>query len=147
MKHRQITSEPSEDRLEKFLENGRNIRKSNTDPMECTVQLKRVWRMSKENIETSRDNREKMGDALPEGVPKEVLYPYHSHPDFYSAIIPTDGISKEGYVKEVWIEVFVESVRIDNQYYTLIDPFIHDTERWIQGFKLNSGEWLVIAKS
>ena len=35
------------------------------------------------NIETIRDNREKMGDSLPEGVPKEVLYPYHSQPDFY----------------------------------------------------------------
>ncbi len=87
MGHRKIASELRKDRLEKSLENKRNIRKSNTAPMECTVQLKLVRRMSQENIETICDNREKMGDSLPEGVPKEVLYSYLSHPDFYSAII------------------------------------------------------------
>lgn len=143
MGHRKIASELSEERLEKFLENGRNLRKSKTDPMTCTVHLNRVWRMSKEYIETVRVNREKMGDFLPKSIPPEILYPYHCHRDFYSGIIPTDGISKEGYVKEVWVEVFIESVEIDNQHYALIDPFIHDTRQWIQGFKLDSAEWLL----
>lgn len=141
--HRKVAFEPSEERIERILEDGRNLRKSKTYPMRCTVQLNRVSRISKEDIEIIRINREKTGDSLPEGVPKEIQYPYRNDRDFYSAIIPTDGISKEGYVKEVWIEVFIKSVEIDNQCYDLIDPFVHNTEQWIQGFEMNSGVWLL----
>ena len=66
-------------------------------------------------------------------------YQRHWHPHY--AIIPTDGITRRGYVKEVWVEAFTKSIEIDNQHYDLIDPYlsaIHDTEQWIEGFELDN---------
>ena len=54
------------------------------------------------------------------------------------AMIPPDGISKSGYVKEVWVEYVTESVEIDNQPYDLMTPEAHDTKQRIQEFMLDS---------
>ena len=54
------------------------------------------------------------------------------------AMIPPDGISKKGYVKEVWIKYVTESVEIDNQPYDLMTPEVHDTKQRIQEFMLDS---------
>ncbi len=54
------------------------------------------------------------------------------------ALIPPGGISKKGYVKEVWVEYVAESVEIDNQSYDLMTPYIHRTKQGIQEFILAS---------
>ena len=54
------------------------------------------------------------------------------------AMIPPDGISKKGYVKEVWVEYVTESVEIDNQPYDIMTPEAHDTKQRIQEFMLDS---------
>ena len=54
------------------------------------------------------------------------------------AMIPPDGISKKGYVKEVWIEYVTESVEIDNHPYDIMTPEAHDTKQRIQEFMLDS---------
>ena len=54
------------------------------------------------------------------------------------ALIPPGGISKKGYIKEVWIECIAESVEIDNQSYDLMTPYIHSTKQRIQEFILDS---------
>ena len=137
--HRKIGSELTNEHLEELLENGRNLRKSNAYPIECRVMLNHVWKMSKKQIETINRNRKRIQHegTLPPSVPVEVINPYQSHPDFYSAIIPHDGITRAGYVKEIWIQSHTsELVEIGNQSYNIIDPYAHDTEQWIQGFIL-----------
>ena len=131
--------------LEKHLAVGRNLRKSNTYPIKCRVILNRVWKMSKEQIETINRNRKKMKQegTLPPSVPVKEWDPYQSHWDPYPAIIPRDGITKEGYVKEVWIKSYGDSIEIDNQSYTITDPYAHDSEKWIQGFMLESDVFLL----
>ena len=57
---------------------------------------------------------------------------------FHYAIIPPDGISKNGYVKEIWVEYIAESVEVDNQSYDLMTPYIHSTKQRIQEFILDS---------
>ena len=86
------------------LENGRKLRKSDAYPIHCQVQLKREWKDSKHNIETTRRNRQRMAPegTLHDSVPIEPS-PYNSKPYLYDAIIPAGGISQRGYVKEVWI--------------------------------------------
>ena len=54
------------------------------------------------------------------------------------AMIPPDGISKKGYVKEAWIEYVTESVEIDNHSYDIMTPEAHDTKQRIQEFILDS---------
>ena len=56
----------------------------------------------------------------------------------YFAIIPTDGITRKGYVKEVWVEALTKPIEIDNQHYELMDPYVHDIEQWIKGFELDN---------
>lgn len=126
MGHRKIDSELSNKHLENLLENGRNLRKSKNFPIKCRLMLNRVWKMSEAQCETIRRNT----GSLP-------IHPYQEHwyPRF--TIIPTDGITRRGYVKEVWIEVFAKSIEVDNQHYDLIDPYVHDIEQWIQGFMLD----------
>lgn len=55
------------------------------------------------------------------------------------AIIPPDGISKKGYVQEVWIEYVTESVELDNQDYDIMTPVHHSRHR-IQEFILDSDD-------
>ena len=56
-----------------------------------------------------------------------------------NVIIPSDGIDESGYVKEVWIEcidsIHFHTTEIEGCSYTIIDPVIHNGEKWIQGFK------------
>ena len=130
--------------LEKHLENGRNLRKSNTSPIKCEVKLNRVWKDSKHNIETTRHNlrrKEKEG-TLPPHISVEPSL-YNDHWQTYTAIIPAGAITSKGYVKEVWIEDYPESVTIDNQSYEIINPYVHNTEQWIQGFKLGIDVFLL----
>lgn len=54
------------------------------------------------------------------------------------AMIPPDGISEKGYIKEVWIGYVTESVDVDNQPYDLMTPEFHDTKQQIQEFMLDS---------
>ena len=137
--HRKVRHEYDNEHLEELLEEGRNLRKSN-EPITCRVVLNHVWRASKEYIETTDRNRKKAAEegTLPSEVPLEVVNPYHEHWEPYSAIIPPGGISEKGYVKEVWIEYFIDSIEIDNKSYDVIDPFVHDTTQWIQGFMLGN---------
>ena len=56
------------------------------------------------------------------------------------AMIPPDGISKKGYVKEVWVEYVPESVKVNNKLYDLIIPEAHNTKQRIQEFVLDSDD-------
>jgi hypothetical protein len=136
MGHRKIDAEFSNEYLEKKLENGHNLRKSKTYPIKCQLKLNRFWRMSEAQCETIRRNT----GSLP-------IYPYqqHWHPHF--AIIPTDGITRRGYVKEVWVEACIKPIEVDNQHYDLIDPYVHDIEQWIQGFMLDSSDSIQLLPS
>lgn len=139
--HRNVTREIDNEHLEKMLEQGRHLRNSK-EPIKCRVKLNRVWRASKEYIETTNRNRKESAEkgTLPPEVPLEVVDPYHRHWMPYFAIIPIGGITKRGYVKEVWIECQPKLIEIDNQSYELTDPFVHDTEQWIQGFMLSADD-------
>lgn len=132
--------EGNNQRLKHFLENGRNLRKSKALPKNCEIVLNRVWKMSNKQIETIQLNLNKMAQegkideyeaSLPIARDQELWKPY-------PAIIPADGISRGGYVKEVWVNAITETVEIDNQHFTIIDPFVHDSEQWIQGFTLDA---------
>ena len=126
MGHRKIDSELSNKHLEKLLKNGSNLRKSKTFPIKCRLVLNRVWKMSEAQCETIHRNT----GSLP-------IYPYQEHWYPHFAIIPTDGITRTGYVKEVWVEARIKPIEVDNQHYDLIDPYVHDSEQWIQGFMLD----------
>ena len=130
--------------LQKHLENGRNLRKSNASPIKCDMELKRVWKDSKHNIETTRRNRQRMEQegTLPPWIPVEPSH-YNNLPQTHPAIIPAGGITRAGYVKEVWIEDYPESTTIDNQSYEIINPYAHNTEQWIQGFKVGIDVFLL----
>ena len=130
--------------LEKHLENGRKLRKSNAYPINCMAKLNRVWKDSKHNIETTRRNRQRMEQegTLPPSIPIEPSH-YNEHWQTYPAIIPIGGITSKGYVKEVWIEDYPESVTIDNQSYEIINPYAHNTEQWVQGFKVGIDVFLL----
>lgn len=136
---RQVIHETNNEFVEEQLENGCNLRKSNAYPIKCRVKLNSVWKDSKHNIETTQRNRERMAQegTLPPSVPIEPSH-YNSHWNPYSAIILSGGISKKGYVKEVWIEGFTELIEIDNQFYKVMDPYVHDTGKWIQGFRVGT---------
>ncbi len=62
------------------------------------------------------------------------------HCQLHCAIIPPGGISKGGYVKEVWIECMTESVEIDNRNYDLVIPHVHYSRQQIQEFMLDSDD-------
>ena len=136
---RKVTHETNNEFLDKQLENGRNLRKSNAYPIQCEVKLNRVWKDSKHNIETTRRNRQKTEQegTLPPSVPIEPSH-YNSHWQTYPAIIPAGGINIAGYVKEVWIKEYPDSIEIDNESYQVIDPYAHNIEQWIQGFRLGT---------
>lgn len=125
--------------IERQLECGRNLRKSKDFPINCEIILNRVWKMSRNQIETIQFNCNKMAqegkiDKYTASLP---IYPYQEHWKPYPAIIPADGITKKGYVIEVWVNAITKSVEIDNQHYVLIDPFVHDSEQRIKGFTLD----------
>ena len=58
----------------------------------------------------------------------------------YYAIIPHGGITKTGYVKEAWIEYSIDSIEINGECYYVINPYVHDTQQWIQGFMLGDND-------
>ena len=134
--------------IEKHLENGRNLRKSNDYPIKCEIKLNRVWKDSKHNIETTRRNRQRMEQegTLPSTIPVEPS-PYNNHWQTYPAIIPAGGITRKGYVKEVWVEVrgYSKSIQIGSQSHKVevIDPIAHNTEQWIQGFRVGIDVFLL----
>ena len=136
MGHRKIGADLSNAHLEQLLENGRNLRKSKAYPIKCRLKLNRFWRMSNAQCETIRRNT----GSLP-------IYPYQEHWQPYFAIIPTDGITRRGYVKEVWVETYVKSIEVDDQHYDLIDPYVHDTEQCIQGFMLDPNDLIQLLPS
>ena len=137
MGHRKIDAELSNEYLEEKLENGRNLRKSKDFPIKCRLMLNRVWRRSETQCETIRRNT----GSLP-------MYPYQEHWQPYSAIIPIDGITRKGYVKEVWVEeAFTKSIQINNRPYDLIEPYIHNTAQWIQGFMLDPSDLIQLLPS
>ena len=130
--------------LEKHLENGRNLRKSNTSLIKCEVKLNRVWKASKDYIERTRRNlkRKEQEGTLPPHISLEPS-PYNELPQNYTAIIPAGGITETGYVIEVWIEDRPELITIDNQSYEIINPYAHNREQWIQGFKVGTDVFLL----
>ena len=137
---RKIATKRDNGRLEELLEKGRKLRKSNAYPIECQVKINRVWKAHKSNIERNRSKRQKMlqEGTLPPSVSIEPSH-YNEHWQTYPAIIPAGGISKAGYVTEVWIRTFRgTTIEINNRSYEVINPLAHDTEHWIQGFVLNS---------
>ena len=141
---RKVNYRGKKEYIEKHLENGRNLRKSNAYPIKCEVKLNRVWKDSKHNIETTRRNRQRMEQegTLPPSISIEPSH-YNEHWQTYPAIIPAGGITKTGYVKEVWIECYFKSIEIDNQSYEIIDPYAHSTEQWIQGFRVGIDVFLL----
>ena len=145
---RKVNYRGKKEYTEKHLENGRNLRKSNAYPIKCEVKLNRVWKDSKHNIETTRRNRKKKEQegTLPCSISIEPSH-YNKRWQTYPAIIPAGGITKKGYVKEVWIEVrgYSEPIVIGNQSYEVevIDPIAHNTEQWIQGFKVGIDVFLL----
>ena len=106
MGHRKVVSNMSKEHSERLLENGRELRKSKVYPIKCSLKLNNVSKMSKAEWEGVRLNREKMvqdGKLAPYEASLPVSpYSYHWVPHY--AIIPRGGISKKGYVKEVWVE-------------------------------------------
>ena len=120
--------------VEKLLEKGRNLRKSKDFPIKCRLILNRVWRMSKVEYERIQRKTDFLSSPYRELLPN----PYQEHWHPYFAIIPIGGITRRGYVKEVWVEAFSKPIEVDNQHYDLIDPYVHDTEQWIMGFELNN---------
>ena len=126
------------------LEHGRKLRKSDAYPIHCQVQLKREWKDSKHNIETTRRNRQRMDQegTRHDSVPIEPLS-YNSKPYLYDAIIPAGGISQRGYVRKVWIRGYPKRKKICNQSYQIIDPYVHNIEQWIEGFKVDVGVFLL----
>ena len=134
--------------IEKHLENGRSLRKSNDYPLKCEVKLNRVWKNSKHNIETTRRNRQRMEQegTLPSSISTEPSH-YNEHWQTYPAIIPAGGITRKGYVKEVWVEVrgYSKSIQIGSQSHEVevIDPVAHNTEKWIQGFRVGIDVFLL----
>ena len=74
--------------------------------------------------------------------------PYHRRWEPYYAIIPHGGISEKGYVKEAWIEYsIIKSIKINGESYDVIDPYVHDTEQWIQGFMLGDNDLINLLPS
>ncbi len=69
------------------------------------------------------------------------------HWNWVFAIIPHGGICEEGYVKEAWIEVDIESGVDNDECYNLIDPFLHNTDKWIQGFLLDTTDASILLPS
>ena len=134
--------------IEKHLENGQNLRKSNDYPIKCEVKLNRVWKDSKHNIEMTRRNRQRMDQegTLPSSIPVEPS-PYNDHWQTYPAIIPAGGITRKGYVKETWIQVigYSELIEIGSQFHEVevIDPIAHNAEQWIQGFRVGINVFLL----
>ena len=98
---RAISTELSNQHLEECLENGRNLRKSNAYPIKCRV-------------------------TLLDGEGRRDLHPYRS---VEFARIPTGGITKEGYVKEAWIQCYGELIE-DSPSYEVIDPHVHEKIIW-----------------
>ncbi len=111
--HRKVSKEPVTDHLAEGLENGRTLKESNAYPINCQVILY---------------------DYTPQREE-----PIHPAPlmDFYHAIIPQDGICSEGYVKEVWIEYFINSEEINGKYYNVICPYVHEPNIVIGNFEVN----------
>lgn len=142
--HRKISDRLKKEYKEKRLKDGRNLSKSNAYPIKCEVKLNRVWKDSEHNIKTTRHNRQRMEQegTLPPSIPIEPSH-YNEHWQYYSAIIPDGGITSKGYVKEVWIEDYRESITIDNQSYEIITAYAHNTEGWIQGFKVGIDVFLL----
>ena len=96
--------------------------------------------MSKKQIETIQLNLNKKAQEgkIDEYEASLPIDRDQEHWKFYPAIIPADGINRDGYVKEVWVKAITKTVEIDNQHFTIMDPFVHDSEQWIQGFILDA---------
>ena len=146
---RSVSNDINNEHLEKLLEYGRNLRKSKACPIKCRVMLYCTRKMSKHEIETINRNRKRMQQEgqLPSSVPVEEVSSYVSNWDPYSGIIPSGGITKEGYVKEVWIQCYPESIQIGNQSYQVIDPYVHDTKHRIRGFMLEPNNLIQLLPS
>lgn len=141
--------EGNNENLKRLLEYGQDLRKSKDYPINCEIILNRVWKRSKKQIETIQLNLNKMvkEGKIDEYTASLPIDRYQNHWKLYPAIIPTDGISREGYVIEVWVNAITKSVEIDNQPYVLIDPFVHDSEQWIKGFTLDSTNLICLLPS
>ena len=128
--------------LNRQLEYGRDLRKSKDFPIYCEIILNRERKKSKNQIEQEQQKLKKQAQKgkIDEYTASIPVHRYEQLPSSYPAIIPTDGITRKGYVKEVWVsaDTRTRSVEIGNQHYTLIDPFVHNLEQWIMGFILDN---------
>jgi hypothetical protein len=100
------------ERVEKLLENGLRLRRSNQS-IKCGMILNTVY----DEGEDSRWN------------PCE-------------AIIPPDGIEEEGYVKEIWVESSVVEEDLGDESQQVISAYVHEPDQRILAFALtDNNSW------
>ncbi len=109
---REVSYEGNNEWLNQQLETGRELRESNPEPILCKMEI------ATEKI-----------DVI--GPPSQDV----------DVVIPKEGIDENGYVKEVWVEsvksINFDTEKIDGSFYEIIDPYVHNCGKWIQGFKTN----------
>ena len=130
--HRKFSRFDSNEKEERRLENGRNLRKTEA-PIECKFRIMHSYEMSEEKIEKINRNlmKRRTGFNFRRWRGRYACW------TTYGAIIPVDAISKGGYVKEAWVLGCSKRVKIGNQSYEVIEPYIHDPKQAIQGFVLD----------
>ena len=133
--HRKFSRFPSSEKDERNLENGRNLRKTET-PIECKIRIFHEYGMSEEKIEAINRNLMKRRTGFNFRCWRNRKY--STHWTTYGAIIPVGAISKGGYVEEAWVLGCSKRVEIGNQSYEVIEPYIHDPQQAIQGFVLDT---------
>ena len=109
---REVSHEGINEWLNQQLEYGRELRESNLEHILCKMEIA----------------SEKIGIPGPNSQDVDV-------------VIPKEGIDENGYVKEVWVEpvksINLDTEEIDGNFYEIIDPYVHNYGKWIQGFKTN----------
>lgn len=134
--HRKFSRFHSSEKDERKLENGRNLRKTET-PIECKIRIMHggAWLNREEEKKIKTINRDFMKRRT--GFNFRFWRGRYACWMTYGAIIPVGAISKGGYVKEAWVLGCSKRVEIGNQSYEVIEPYIHDPEQAIQGFVLD----------
>ncbi len=108
--HRDVSSEGDKKWKNQQLEYGCELRESDLHHIVCKMQIA----------------TEKIGTLGPNWQDVDVIIPND------------DGIDENGYVKEVWIAdaiIHFDTIELNGRSYEIIEPYVHNTEYWIQGFK------------
>ena len=94
------------ERVEELLENGLRLREE-ARPIQCSIIISTVY------------------DDGVSSLPKQV-----------DAIIPSDGINEEGYVKEVYVRTLAEEIDLGDESWNVISAFVHKSDQRIVAFTL-----------